>query len=109
MEMVAPLPAAEGRPRPAQLHGQRSTGALAPAPIMNRHISGSVEGGRHDGTGDRLQSVVPGPARNCLARLAGSLARHQDTDPDTLADALLADLLPPGGLTDDTALVIVRL
>jgi PAS domain-containing protein len=44
-----------------------------------------------------------------LARLAGSLARHQDTDPDTLADALLADLLPPGGLTDDTALVILCL
>jgi Stage II sporulation protein E (SpoIIE)/PAS fold len=44
-----------------------------------------------------------------LARLAGSLARHQAADPETLADALLADLLPPGGLTDDTALVIVRL
>jgi hypothetical protein len=44
-----------------------------------------------------------------LARLARSLARHQDADPDTLADALLADLLPPGGLTDDTALVILRL
>ena len=44
-----------------------------------------------------------------LARLAGSLARHQAADPETLADALLADLLPPGGATDDTALVIVRL
>jgi hypothetical protein len=44
-----------------------------------------------------------------LARLAGSLARHQAADPETLADALLADLLPPGGLTDDTALVIMRL
>jgi serine phosphatase RsbU (regulator of sigma subunit) len=44
-----------------------------------------------------------------LARLAGSLARHQAADPETLADAVLADLLPPGGLTDDTALVIVRL
>lgn len=44
-----------------------------------------------------------------LARLAGSLARHQAADPETLADALLADLLPPGGVTDDTALVIVRL
>jgi hypothetical protein len=44
-----------------------------------------------------------------LARLAGSLARHQEADPETLADAVLADLLTPGGLTDDTALVIVRL
>jgi hypothetical protein len=44
-----------------------------------------------------------------LARLAGSLACHRAADPETLADALLADLLPPGGLTDDTALVIVRL
>jgi hypothetical protein len=44
-----------------------------------------------------------------LARLAGSLARHQAADPEALADALLADLLPPGGVTDDTALVIVRL
>jgi Stage II sporulation protein E (SpoIIE)/PAS fold len=44
-----------------------------------------------------------------LARLARSLARHQAADPETLADALLTDLLPPGGLTDDTALVIVRL
>ncbi len=44
-----------------------------------------------------------------LARLARSLARHQAADPETLADALLADLLPPGGVTDDTALVIVRL
>ncbi|MET8629555.1 SpoIIE family protein phosphatase [Kitasatospora sp. NPDC004669] len=44
-----------------------------------------------------------------LARLADSLTRHRATDPETLADALLSDLLPPGGVTDDTALVIVRL
>ncbi|MET8331992.1 SpoIIE family protein phosphatase [Streptomyces sp. NPDC005181] len=44
-----------------------------------------------------------------LARLARSLARHQAAAPETLADALLADLLPPDGVTDDTALVIVRL
>jgi hypothetical protein len=44
-----------------------------------------------------------------LARLAGSLARHRKADPETLADALLADLLPADGVTDDTALVIVRL
>jgi hypothetical protein len=44
-----------------------------------------------------------------LARFADSLARHHAADPETLADALLADLLPPHGVTDDTALVIVRL
>jgi len=44
-----------------------------------------------------------------LARLARSLTRHRADGPETLADALLADLLPPGGLTDDTALVIMRL
>ncbi|OIK06335.1 PP2C family protein-serine/threonine phosphatase [Streptomyces monashensis] len=44
-----------------------------------------------------------------LARLAGSLARHKADDPEALADAVLDDLLPPGGATDDTALVIVGL
>ncbi|MFI5631117.1 PP2C family protein-serine/threonine phosphatase [Streptomyces sp. NPDC051664] len=44
-----------------------------------------------------------------LARLADSLARHLEADSETLADAVLADLLLPGGVTDDTALVIERL
>ncbi|MGW2936921.1 PP2C family protein-serine/threonine phosphatase [Streptomyces sp. NPDC001156] len=44
-----------------------------------------------------------------LARLADSLTRHRAADPETLADAVLSDLLPPGDATDDTALVIVRL
>ncbi|GGV06689.1 hypothetical protein GCM10010275_53480 [Streptomyces litmocidini] len=44
-----------------------------------------------------------------LGRLAGSLVRHGAADSEALADALLADLLPPGGNTDDTALVIIRL
>ncbi len=44
-----------------------------------------------------------------LDRLADSLTRHRQADPDALADALLADLLPPKGNTDDTALVIIRL
>jgi serine phosphatase RsbU (regulator of sigma subunit) len=44
-----------------------------------------------------------------LARLADSLGRHQADDPETLADAVLTDLTPPGDATDDTALVIVRL
>ncbi|HSX96620.1 MAG TPA: SpoIIE family protein phosphatase [Streptomyces sp.] len=44
-----------------------------------------------------------------LERLADSLARHRKHDPETLADALLADLLPLSGNTDDTALIVLRL
>jgi serine phosphatase RsbU (regulator of sigma subunit) len=44
-----------------------------------------------------------------MRRLADSLVRHHTADPGTLADALLADLLPPAGITDDTALVVLRL
>jgi serine phosphatase RsbU (regulator of sigma subunit) len=44
-----------------------------------------------------------------LDRLATSLVRHKDADPETLADAVLHELLPPGGATDDTALIVVRL
>jgi serine phosphatase RsbU (regulator of sigma subunit) len=44
-----------------------------------------------------------------LARLADSLLRHLETDPEALADAVLLELLPHGGATDDTALIIVRL
>ncbi len=44
-----------------------------------------------------------------LARLADSLVHHRHADPEPLADALLADLLPAEGNTDDTALVVLRL
>ncbi|MDO0931276.1 SpoIIE family protein phosphatase [Streptomyces sp. DG2A-72] len=44
-----------------------------------------------------------------LTRLAESLGRHLGADPETLADAVLLELLPPGGATDDTALIVVRL
>ncbi|MEU3501262.1 SpoIIE family protein phosphatase [Streptomyces hundungensis] len=44
-----------------------------------------------------------------LQRLAGSLVRHHKADPEALADAVLADLLPSGGATDDTALVVIAL
>ncbi|MFI9759010.1 PP2C family protein-serine/threonine phosphatase [Streptomyces sp. NPDC051963] len=44
-----------------------------------------------------------------LARLADSLTRHRRAGPEALADALLADLLPPTGNSDDTALVVIRL
>ncbi|MFE9452152.1 PP2C family protein-serine/threonine phosphatase [Streptomyces sp. NPDC006739] len=44
-----------------------------------------------------------------LDRLAAALTRHRRSDPEKLADALLLDLLPLSGATDDTALVIIRL
>jgi serine phosphatase RsbU (regulator of sigma subunit) len=44
-----------------------------------------------------------------LTRLADALCRNRDQDPETLADTVLLELLPPGGATDDTALIIVRL
>jgi serine phosphatase RsbU (regulator of sigma subunit) len=44
-----------------------------------------------------------------LDRLAEALRKHKDQDPETLADTVLTELLPPGGATDDTALIIVRL
>ncbi|WP_405705018.1 PP2C family protein-serine/threonine phosphatase [Streptomyces sp. NBC_00069] len=44
-----------------------------------------------------------------VARLADALVHHRGADPEPLADALLLDLLPAVGATDDTALVIVRL
>ncbi|MFE2416138.1 PP2C family protein-serine/threonine phosphatase [Streptomyces hokutonensis] len=44
-----------------------------------------------------------------LVRLADSLVRHRNTNPEALADAVLLELLPHGGATDDTALIIVRL
>jgi serine phosphatase RsbU (regulator of sigma subunit) len=44
-----------------------------------------------------------------LARLAESLVRHGSLDPESLADALLDDLTPAHGTSDDTALVVIRL
>ncbi|MEU6179895.1 PP2C family protein-serine/threonine phosphatase [Streptomyces coeruleorubidus] len=44
-----------------------------------------------------------------LARLADALNRNRDQDPETLADTVLLELLPPGGAIDDTALIVVRL
>ncbi|MFI1284177.1 PP2C family protein-serine/threonine phosphatase [Streptomyces sp. NPDC020858] len=44
-----------------------------------------------------------------LQRLADALARHRAAAPEALADALLTDLIPPVGVTDDTVLVVLRL
>ncbi|GAA1932276.1 PP2C family protein-serine/threonine phosphatase [Streptantibioticus ferralitis] len=79
-------------------HGPRpqATVPFTDGAMLALYTDGLIERRREDiGTG--------------LARLADSLTRHQATDSETLADALLSDLLLPGGVTDDTALVIVRL
>ncbi|WP_329175841.1 PP2C family protein-serine/threonine phosphatase [Streptomyces sp. NBC_01477] len=44
-----------------------------------------------------------------LTRLATTLASRPASDPETMADALLSELIPPTGATDDTALVVLRL
>ena len=44
-----------------------------------------------------------------LARLAEALERHRAAAPEALADALLLEMLPVGGATDDTALIVVGL
>ncbi|WP_225850390.1 PP2C family protein-serine/threonine phosphatase [Streptomyces sp. HPF1205] len=44
-----------------------------------------------------------------LGRLARSLSAHRALTPNELADALLLDLLPVSGATDDTALVVISL
>ncbi|MEW2301061.1 SpoIIE family protein phosphatase [Streptomyces sp. NPDC006655] len=44
-----------------------------------------------------------------LRRLARSLCANRELEPEELADAVLGELLPPDGATDDTALVVVRL
>ncbi|MFI0961156.1 PP2C family protein-serine/threonine phosphatase [Streptomyces sp. NPDC021080] len=44
-----------------------------------------------------------------LGRLATALTHHREAEHEALADALLSDLLPPAGVTDDTALVILPL
>lgn len=44
-----------------------------------------------------------------LGRLNDALSDYRGTAPESLADALLLKLLPPGGATDDTALVVIRL
>ncbi|MGW2915904.1 PP2C family protein-serine/threonine phosphatase [Streptomyces asoensis] len=44
-----------------------------------------------------------------LDRLAESVTRHRHAPPEALADALLGDLLPTMGSTDDSALIVLRL
>jgi serine phosphatase RsbU (regulator of sigma subunit) len=78
------------RPRP------QAVTPYSPGALLTLYTDGLVERRRED--------IDTG-----LARLADSLTRHRDADPEELADAVLLELLPHGGATDDTALVIVRL
>ncbi|WP_454315758.1 PP2C family protein-serine/threonine phosphatase [Streptomyces phaeoluteigriseus] len=78
------------RPRP------QAVTAYSPGSLLTLYTDGLVERRRED--------IDTG-----LARLADSLTRHREADPEELADAVLLELLPHGGATDDTALVIVRL
>src|SRR5258708_6673327 len=112
-----------GQLRSALSAASRAAGGPAPALDLLGLYARSVDGAAH-----RLQAPEPSTDAAArvlspdglierrredpdtgLARLARSLARHRADGPETLADALLADLLPPGGATDDTALVIMRL
>ncbi|MFC8432592.1 PP2C family protein-serine/threonine phosphatase [Streptomyces sp. NPDC057253] len=82
--------------RPDPIPRPQATTTFAPGATLALYTDGLVE--------RRHEDVDTG-----LTRLADALTRHRKDDPETLADAVLAELLPPGGATDDTALVIVRL
>ncbi|MGA5413534.1 PP2C family protein-serine/threonine phosphatase [Streptomyces pseudogriseolus] len=80
----------EPRPRP------EASVAFSPGATLVLYTDGLIERRRED--------IDVG-----LRRLADSLSHHRELDPDPLADTVLRELLPPGGATDDTALVVVRL
>ncbi len=44
-----------------------------------------------------------------IARLSSAVARHRDLDVESLADQLLTDLPPSSALSDDIALVVLRM
>jgi hypothetical protein len=84
------------RPDPERVPRPQATESFTEGGVLALYTDGLIE--------RRHEDIDVG-----LARLAGSLTRHQARDPEALADAVLADMLPPGDVTDDTALVIVRL
>ncbi|TQE16815.1 serine/threonine-protein phosphatase, partial [Streptomyces ipomoeae] len=109
-----------GHPPPALLHPDGTVSFLdqatdpplgaRPAPVPRPQVGTSFVDGAvlvlyTDGLIERrTESIDTG-----LARLADSLTRHRHHAPEPLADALLTDLLPHSGNTDDTALVVLRL
>ncbi|MGW0613946.1 PP2C family protein-serine/threonine phosphatase [Streptomyces sp. NPDC002788] len=82
--------------RPDPIARPQAETTFAPGATLVLYTDGLVERRRED--------IYTG-----LDRLADALRRHRDQDPETLADTVLLELLPPGGATDDTALIIVRL
>ncbi|MBR8640329.1 SpoIIE family protein phosphatase [Streptomyces tuirus] len=82
--------------RPDPIPRPQAETAFVPGATLVLYTDGLVERRRED--------IDTG-----LGRLADSLYRHRDQDPETLADSVLLELLPPGGATDDTALIVVRL
>ncbi len=82
--------------RPEHLPRPSATTAFTPGGTLVLYTDGLVERRRED--------IDVG-----LSRLARSLTRHGAADPERLADALLAELIPDTGATDDTALVVIRL
>ncbi|MFF8507725.1 PP2C family protein-serine/threonine phosphatase [Streptomyces sp. NPDC015492] len=82
--------------RPEHVPRPQSSAAFAEGDTLVLYTDGLVERRRED--------IDVG-----LGRLADALTRHRAADPERLADALLLELLPAGGATDDTALVILRL
>ncbi|MGW0584830.1 PP2C family protein-serine/threonine phosphatase, partial [Streptomyces sp. NPDC002920] len=82
--------------RPEHLPRPQATADFAEGGTLVLYTDGLVE--------RRTEDIDAG-----LARLAGSLTRHRHADPEALADALLGDLLPADGATDDTALIVLRL
>ncbi|MER5218792.1 PP2C family protein-serine/threonine phosphatase [Streptomyces flaveus] len=82
--------------RPEHVHRPQASTPFTEGATLALYTDGLVE--------RRQEDIYTG-----LARLADSLTRHRKSDPEPLADALLADLLPSTGTTDDTALVVIRL
>jgi PAS domain S-box-containing protein len=87
-------PPLDARPTPAGR--PRAQAAFADGEVLVVYTDGLIE--RRD------RDIDAG-----LRELAASLSRHQGAHPEALADAVLLDLLPAGGVTDDTALVVVGL
>ncbi|MFF8193497.1 PP2C family protein-serine/threonine phosphatase [Streptomyces bobili] len=82
--------------RPEHIPRPEASAAFTEGAILVLYTDGLIE--------RRAEDIDSG-----LARLADALAQHGHADPEALADALLSDLLPAVGSTDDTALVIIRL
>lgn len=87
-------PPLDALPEPAPR--SEATAAFTPGSTLVLYTDGLVERRRED--------IDTG-----LFRLAESLRRHRTQDPESLADSVLLELLPPGGAIDDTALIVVRL